>query len=103
MNVQKNDLSLREYTNRRNIHNIGNMEITTRYLMKECILIVRVCNGDLFLKSACPNTLDCPLLGLGHDILNLSGSPLNNDCGLTVMPHCKVRLSRNVSLEEMTL
>jgi hypothetical protein len=33
-----------------NIHSIGNMEITTRHLMKECIPIVRMCNGDVFLK-----------------------------------------------------
>jgi len=73
------------------------MKITTRYLMKECIPIVRVCNGDVFLKSACPNVLDCPLLGLGHDIPNLNG-PFGNGYGLTVIPHYKVRLSRNISL-----
>jgi hypothetical protein len=103
VNVQKNDLSSREYTNQRNIHSIGNMKITTRYLMKEDILIVRVYNEDVFLKNACPNALDCPLLGLVHDIPNLSGSPLGNGCGLTVMPQYKVHLSRNVTLQEMTL
>ena len=80
----------REYTNQRNIHSIGNMEITTGYLVKEGLPIVRVCNGDVFLKTVCPNVLDCPLLGLGHDIPNLSGSPLGIGCGLTVMPHHKV-------------
>ena len=102
-----NDLSSREHMSsrefKRNIHSIGNMEITTRYLMKESISIVRVCNGYVFLKRACPNTLDCPLLGLGHNFPNLSGRPLRNGCGLMVMPQCKVRLNRNVFLQEMTL
>jgi hypothetical protein len=96
-------MSSREYINQKNIHSIENMGIKTKYLVKECISIVRVCNIDVFIKSACPNALDCPLLGLGHDIPNLSGSPLGNGCGFTVMPHCKVRLSRNVYLQKMTL
>ena len=73
------------------------------YLVKVVLPIVRVCNGDVFLKSALPNALDCPLLSLGHDIPNLSGSPLGNICGFTIMPHSKVRFNRNVSLQEMTL
>jgi hypothetical protein len=69
------------------------------YLVKEILPIIRVCDGDVFLKSACPNALDRPLLGLGHDIPNFSDSPLRNGCGLTVMPQVKVCLSRNVSLQ----
>ena len=74
-------MSSGEYTKQRNNHSIGNMEITTRYLIKEVLPIVRVCNGDVFLKSACLNALDCPLLGLGHDIPNLNGNPLGYGCG----------------------
>ena len=67
--------------------------------MKEVIPIVRVSNGDVFLKGAGPNALDRPLLGLGHDIPNISGIPLGNGCGFTVLPDSKVCLSRNVSLQ----
>jgi hypothetical protein len=74
------------------------MEITTEYLVKEGLPIVRVCNGDVLTKVCATNALDCPFLGLGHDIPNISGSFLSNGCGFTVMPHCKVHLSRNVSL-----
>ena len=98
-----NNLERTLFSNQRNIHSTGNIEITTGYLVKEVLPIVRVCNGDVFLKSACPNALDCPILGLGHDIPNFSGSHLGNGCGFTVMPHCKVCLSRNVSLLDMTL
>jgi hypothetical protein len=66
--------------------------------MKEVVLIVRVCDEDVFFKIVCSNTLDHDLLGLCHYISNLSGSPLGNGSGFTVMPHCKVRLSGNVSL-----
>ena len=69
------------------------------YLVKEVLSIVRVYDGDVFLKSACANALNRPLLGLGHDIPNLNGTPLGNGYGFTVMPHCKVSLSRNVSMQ----
>jgi hypothetical protein len=73
------------------------------YLVKKILPIIRVCDGDVFCKSACPNALDRPLLGLGHDIPNISGTPLGNGCGFTVVSYCQVRLSQNVSLKEMTL
>ena len=75
------------------------MEMMKEYLVKEFLPIVRVSDGDVVFKSACLNTFDRPLLGLGHDIPNLSGTPLDNGCGFMVMPHCKVSLSRNVSLQ----
>ena len=71
--------------------------------MKEFISIIRVCDRDVFLKSACANAFDHPLLGLCHYILNLSGNHLGNGSGFKVVPHCKVRLSGNISLHEMTL
>ena len=75
------------------------MEMIKGYLVKEVFPIVKMCDGDVFLKSAYPNALDRPLLGLGHDISNLSGTPFGNMCGFTVMPHCKLSLSQNVSLQ----
>jgi hypothetical protein len=79
MNVQNFDLNSKDFTNQRNIHSIGNMDITTGYIVK-----------DVFLRIAYPNALDYPLFGFGHDIINLSGSPFGNGYGFTVMPHCKV-------------
>ena len=54
-------------------------------------------------QSVYPNVLDHPLMSLGHDIPNLSGSPLGNGYGFTVMPHCNDRLIQNVSIQEMAL
>ena len=79
------------------------MEVKKGYLVKKLLPIVRVCDREIFFKCACPNALDRPLLGLGHDIPNLCSSPLGNWSGFTVMPHCKISLSRNVSLQKMTL
>lgn len=80
-----------------------NIEITKDDLVKEVIPIVRVCNRDGFIEYTCPNALDHALLSLCHYIPNINGSPLGNGSGFTVMPHCKARLSGNVSLQEMTL
>lgn len=52
------------------------MEMIKKYLVKEVLL-----------KSAYPNALYRHLLGLGHDIPNLSSTPLGNGRGFTVMPH----------------
>ena len=79
------------------------MEVKKEYLVKEILPIIRVCDQDIFFKYACPNAFDRPLLGLGHDIPNLSISPLGNHSGFTIMPHYKVSLSQNVSLQKMTL
>ena len=99
----KIEMSWGEDTNERNIHSTGNMEMMKGYLVKKFPTIVRVCDRDVFFKSACPYALGRPLLGFVHNISNLSGTPLSNGCGFTVMPHCKVNLSRNVSLQWMTL
>ena len=69
------------------------------YLMKKILPIVRVHNEDVFIQSLCLNAFDRPLLGLGHDIPNLSNSYLGNGCSFIVLPHYNVRLSRNVSLQ----
>ena len=86
------------YTNEWIIHIKENMKVKKEYLVKEILPIVRVCDRDIFFKCACPNAIDLHLLGLDHDIPNLSSSPLGIRSGFTVMPHCKVSLSRNVSL-----
>ena len=93
----------KKYPNGRIIHVEGNMEVKKEYLVKEILPIVRMCDRDIFFKWARPNALNCPLLGFGHDIPNFRSSPLGNRSGFTVMPHCKVSLSRNVSLQKMTL
>ena len=56
--------------------------------MKEVLPIVKVCDRDVFLKRTCRNAPDRPLLGFGHDIPNLSGTPFSNRCGFMIMPHC---------------
>jgi hypothetical protein len=63
VNVQKIEISSREYTNERNIYSIGNIELTKRYLVKKILLIVRVCDEDVILKTACLNALDRQLPG----------------------------------------
>ena len=85
------------------MQNTENMEITKGYLVKKVILIFRVCDKDVFLECTCPNAFDHSHFGLCYYILNLSGNPLCNGSGFTVKPHCKVRLSGNVSLQEMYL
>ena len=96
-------MSSEEYTNEWIIHIKENIEMKKGYLVKEILPIVRVCDQDIFFKCACLNALDRLLLGLGHDITNLSSNPLGNCSGFTVMPHCKVSLRQNVSLQKMTL
>ena len=88
------------YINERLIHI---MQAKKKYLVKEILPIVRVCDQDIFFKCACPNALDHPLLGLGYDNPNFSSNPLGNWSGFTVMPHYKVSLSQNVSLQKTTL
>ena len=96
-------MSSGRYTNKWIIHIKESMEVKKRYLVKEILPIVKVCDRDIFLKCACPSVLKCPLLGLGHDIPNLSSSLLGNQSCFTVIPHYKVSLSQNVSLQKMTL
>lgn len=93
----------RESTKESNMQNTENMEITKSYLVKKIIPIFRVCDRDVFLECTCPNAFDHPLFGFCHYIPNLSGSPLCNGSGFTVMSHCKVHLSGNVSLQKVNL
>ena len=72
----KNEINLWGYTNERIIHIKGNMEVKNGFFVKKILPIVRVCDRDIFFKCACPNALDCPLLGLGHDIPNVNSNPL---------------------------
>jgi hypothetical protein len=58
------------------------------YLVKGVLPIIRVCDRDVFLKNACLNNLDRPLLGLGHDIPNISDTHLGNECSFTVLSDC---------------
>lgn len=58
------------------------------YPVKGVLPIIRLCDRDIFLKNACLNVLDRPLLGLGHDNPNISDTPLGNECGFTVLSDC---------------
>jgi hypothetical protein len=100
---KKNEISSGRYTNERIIHIKGIKEVKKGYLVKEVFPIVGMYDQDIFFKCVCPNALDCPLLGLDHDISNLSSSPLGNQSGFTVMSHSKVNLSQNVSLQKIIL
>ena len=99
----KNEMSSGGYTNEWIIHIKENMEVKKKTSWKKSSPLWGCATEIYFSKCACPNALDRSLLGLGHDIPNLSSNPLGNQSGFMIIPHCKVNLSWNVSLQKITL
>lgn len=54
--------------------------------MEDIIVVVFAGYGDVLLKIMRANDIGHHVLGLGHDILDVTKSSKHHECGLTVQP-----------------